>query len=280
MSQQNYNELDKEQLVALVQERDKDIIKKDQQIVKSESKAVALSSQLAIVNQNPDIAIRRQEMEYELAMARQFSASGAFKNMTPEQCYVVIKAGKEMGLKEMESMQALSIINGSVDFYGDKMIARLTGKGYKIEYENEITEKDKEQVTAKVTCPNGTVIRETAKCDDQIILKSQAAKFAMKNKLRFHAVRMIASFHLPHLFSAVTDIFTKDFHEYEEINTTKNNAVVPVVNHVPNSEELNMEMKGDDTEELVTRSEIAKEQQSAAEPKQEAKEEEIPEWAR
>lgn len=188
----------------------------EKQVVRSENKAVSYREMNELVNQFPSLAERKAEMDYYIAMARQFSASKAFKDYTPEQCYVMMKAGQEMGLQEVEAMQSLYIVNGSVKFYGDKMISRLTKQGYKIEYLDETPS----QVTVRVSKDN-EIFTETARADDQIMQNSKAAKFALKNKLRFHGVRMIASFHLPHLYGSVADEFSSDFTQYEIVENVK-----------------------------------------------------------
>lgn len=211
--------LTKEQLIELVSQKENELLKAQQQIVKSEHKAVALSDKLKLMETYPSLAEKKAEMEYYLEMAKQFSASKAFnKDYTPEQIFVIMKAGKEMGMQEVEALQSLYIVNGQVDFFGDKMIARITKAGYKIEYLNEIEEAAKAEVTVKVTSSDGKwTAQEKATAKDQIIMKSKAAQFALKNKLRFHAIRMIVSFHLPHLFGSVADQFSKEFHDWEDV---------------------------------------------------------------
>lgn len=161
---------------------------------------------------SPELAAQMAEMEFHLKMAERFIASKAFKAENAEQAYVIIKAGSEMGMKPVESMQALYCVNGAVKFHGDKMVSRITKAGYKIEY---LEETDK-SVVVKVTNENGFEAVEKVTDQDQIIQRSKAAGFAKKNKMRFHGVRMIASFHLPHLFSSVQDEFTSDFNEWED----------------------------------------------------------------
>lgn len=179
-----------------------------------------INRSLRVVEENqmykasPQLAEQMAEMEFQLKMAERFIASKAFKAQNAEQAYVMIKAGAELGLKPVEAMQALYCVNGAVKMYGDKMTARITKAGYKIQY---IDEKDTE-VTVKVTHVDGFEAMEKVTDKDQIIQNSKAAGFAKKNKMRFHGVRMIASFHLPHLFSSVQDEFTSDFTEWEAAN--------------------------------------------------------------
>lgn len=170
---------------------------------------------------SPELAAQMAEMEFHLKMAERFIASKVFKAENAEQAYVIIKAGSEMGMKPVESMQALYCVNGAVKFHGDKMVSRITKAGYKIEY---LEETDK-SVVVKVTNENGFEAVEKVTDQDQIIQRSKAAGFSKKNKMRFHGVRMIASFHLPHLFSSVQDEFTSDFNEWEEVNPKLGNGI-------------------------------------------------------
>ncbi len=145
------------------------------------------------------MAEQSADLNFQLKMARQLIASKAFPNMTPEQAFVILQAGKEMGMQPMESIKKLYIVNGAVGFHGSGMVSQLTSKGALIEYFNET----EHQVTARVYY-EGNVYEETATDKDQILLKSKAITFAKKNKLRYHAIRMILSFHLPHLAGSVS----------------------------------------------------------------------------
>lgn len=145
------------------------------------------------------MAEQSADLNFQLKMARQLIASKAFPNMTPEQAFVILQAGKEMGMQPMESIKKLYIVNGAVGFHGSGMVSQLTSKGALIEYVNETENK----VTARVYY-EGNVYEETATDKDQILLKSKAMTFAKKNKLRYHAIRMILSFHLPHLAGSVS----------------------------------------------------------------------------
>jgi hypothetical protein len=118
-----------------------------------------------------------------------------------------------MGMAPIESLQSLYIVNGAIDYYGDKMIARLTSLGYKVEYLDE----DATKVTVKIS-KNDEVYLETATIQDAVLQRSKAMSFAPKNKLRFHGVRMIASFYLPHHFKGVADLFTPAYNEYDKTN--------------------------------------------------------------
>lgn len=182
-----------------IAELKKQILEKDQQIVKSESKAVTFKEKMVEMELFPEIAKMNAMLEYELKMARKFVESKAFPNLTPEQAYVLIKAGKELGLTEMKSLGSLYVVNGNIGFWGSGLVSQLTKNGVKISYINETPN----QVTVKVNY-NGEVIEETAKDTDQILVKSKAMTYAKKNKMRFHGVRMIASFYLAHLLHGIS----------------------------------------------------------------------------
>ena len=177
-------------------------------------KALKVHEENQMYKASPELAAQMAEMEFQLKMAERFIASKAFKAVNAEQAYVIIKAGSEMGMKPVESMQALYCVNGAIKPYGDKMLAFIVKAGYKVEYLEE-TEKS---VKVKVTNKEGFEAVEIVRDDDQIIKTSKAAGFAKKNKMRFHGVRMIASFHIPHLFGSVQDEFTSDFTEWQEAN--------------------------------------------------------------
>lgn len=174
-----------------------------------------------MITASPEIAAQMAEMDFHLSMANRFVKAGAFKCKNAEEAYVKIKAGAEMGLKPVESMQALYIVNGAIKYWGDKMVAKITREGYKVEYLEE-TEKG---VKVRVYHPSEEInfdVTEEVKITDQGVAGGNAVKFSSKNKMRFHGIRMIASFHLPHLFSSVEDEFTQDFHETVPPRLTKN----------------------------------------------------------
>jgi len=215
-----YNNLEKEELIQIIEKKEKDILESQKKLVITADRMVELKSKLDLTNSFPLISERKAEMELMFDIAKKFSAAKAFKSdYSPEQIFVIMAAGKEMGMKEIESLNALYIVNGNIKFYGDKMISRLTKAGYKIEYLDE-TENE---VTVKVSNNFFSAVEKVRKTD-QILQTSKAAKFALKNKMRFHGVRMIASFHLPHLFSSVSDEFSSEFAEYTDMDERKNDT--------------------------------------------------------
>lgn len=192
-------------------ELDQSLIEKDKEIARLQKEITAITSRAMKVHEkntmlaaSPEISLKIAEMDYELRIADQFIKSGAFPSMTPEQAFTIIQAGKEMGMKPMESMNGLYIVKGSINPYGKAMVSRLVNHGYRIEYLNE-TEKS---VSVRVT-KGGFDVVEKVTDDDPILKRSNAMKISSRNKMRFHGIRMIINFHLAHIFSGVSDMFTE-----------------------------------------------------------------------
>jgi len=214
-------ELQPEVLQQMLEEKSKENIKLQELLNSAKEETLTIKTRALNVHEknrlyeaDPELAAEMARMEFQMNLADRFIKSGAFKAANKEQAFVVIKSGAEMGMKPVEAMQALYCVNGSVRFYGDKMLARITKAGYKTEYLNETAKG----VDVRVFHPSEDIdfdVTETVKDTDQILQRSKAAGFAKKNKMRFHGIRMIASFHLPHLFGSVADEFSNDFHEYE-----------------------------------------------------------------
>lgn len=229
------------------------ILEKDQKIAQLEKEKASLTNRSLAVHQKNEMLMSSEDVQQKMAMleyedkkinmqlkrAAQFAASKAFPTATPEQCLVLMQAGEEMGLSPIVSMNLLYVVNGHINPYGDKMLGYILSKGYKVEYKDEVTNHQNKNEESKVTVRiyNETEsYEETASSKDQIIIKSLvkgAASFALKNKLRFHAIRMIASFHLPHLFMGCGDNFSPDFDKWAEgetmkIKTKEGNTVVVI----------------------------------------------------
>src|SRR5680860_543132 len=199
---------DKERVLEL----EKLLIEKNKEINSLTSRALKVHQKNEMLVSDPAIAAKMAEMDYQLAIARQFIKSGAFPKMNPEQAFTIMRAGSEMGMSEIESLNSLYVVNGSIEPYGKAMVAILKNNGWNISYNDET----QSQVT--VTAKKGDEsITEVVTDKDQIIQRSKAAGFAKKNKMRFHGVRMILNFHLAHLIRSTSDLFDGQYHQYEEV---------------------------------------------------------------
>lgn len=184
-------------------------------LAKTKIRSVKVYEENNALKSNELVASKQKEMEYFLQMAKNFIQSGAFNAKNEYEAYVKIQAGQEMGLTPIESMNALYVVNGSINPYGKFMVARLGQHGYRVTYEDETDSG----VTVHVTGPDNFEAKEVVKATDQILQRSKAMGFAKKNKMRFHGVRMIINFHLAHLFGSLSDLFQEPYTEYEELQS-------------------------------------------------------------
>lgn len=69
-------------------------------------------------------------------MARVFHASGAIPKQldTPEKAFIVMQAGKELGIGPAESLRSFCIVNGKTDLYGAAVPARLHRAGLRVNW--------------------------------------------------------------------------------------------------------------------------------------------------
>ena len=131
-----------------------------------------------------------------------------------------MKAGTEMGMKPIQALNTLYIVKGKIEPYGKGMVAIITEKGGRVKYLDET----KDKCTVCVTY-QGEEYSETVTSSDPIIQNSKAAKISMRNKLRFHGVRMILNFQLPHLISSTSDLF-EGYHEEASTDDNGNTLIV------------------------------------------------------
>ena len=156
---------------------------------------ITLKQEIILNNDLPEELKReRAIMNYRMQIAKQFISGNAFAKMTPEQAFVIIEAGAEMGMKPMESMRDLCIINGGVGFYADGLINRVIGAGYAIHYLSETSEG----VTVNVV-KDDFDIKFPVSRNMEAFKSSKAIGFASLEKMRYHGVRHIVKFYLPHL---------------------------------------------------------------------------------
>lgn len=114
----------------------------------------------------------------------------------PAQALVKIQAGFEMGMAPVEAMNSLYIVNGKITIWGSAMTKRLREHGWKIEYEEKLSE-------ATVTISKGQErYSYTATMDELKKIKSRAAEFAGKDKLKWHAISRLIRFHVPEVLGA------------------------------------------------------------------------------
>lgn len=199
----NVEELSIENETTQILEEQMDNLRKEnlslkQEIVSLKSRAIKVYEQNQMLEASPEVSMQMAKLKYDLALAENFVRSGALPVNNAQQAYVVIKAGEEVGMSPMESIQSIYIVNGQLSFYGKNLAGRLTKLGYKIDFTNET----KDGVTVTIS-KNDFVESYEVKRNEQILQKSKAMTFAARNKMRFHGIRQIVNFHLAHLFSSI-----------------------------------------------------------------------------
>lgn len=118
-----------------------------------------------------NLAIRKSEtnvlnpVAYEQSklVAADFFQSGALPKhiQNPTQAFVTIVTGAEMGLKPMEAIQGLYIINGIITLWGKAVPRQLKKHGYKFKF------KDESQESCTVVVWKGSGFNAPAEDDEQ-----------------------------------------------------------------------------------------------------------------
>jgi len=128
------------------------------------------------------------------------------------QVMMIMQAGKEMGLKPMEALNALYIVNGSINLWGKSLIGRFREFGYQIQFTNE----KENTVTAEVTKGDEKYI-DTFTFDDADLsgwtkTKTGSLKFGWsrginrKRKLRYGVLSLIAHTYIPEVLGSAIGV--------------------------------------------------------------------------
>ena len=139
------------------------------------------------------------QLEQALRVATQFYKAGCFGKdvQSPEQAFVKIQAGAEMGLAPMESMNSLYIVNGKITMWGMALSKRLREYGWSIEY------LESSNSIAKVKITKGKESYEYTATPDEM-KNSNAYKFAPKDKLKWHALSRLVRFNVPEILGPIS----------------------------------------------------------------------------
>lgn len=150
---------------------------------------------------NPGL-ITHQEVNMINHLAQSFHKSGCFpasvKN--PEQALVIMMYGRDMGFSPTESFGSLYLVNGAVNIYGSALARIFTRNNYKIDY-NDSDDNSYCKVTVTNKLDPTESYSYTAKKEE--VSGGKAYKINGFNKLRYHGLRQILRFNLPHLTSLI-----------------------------------------------------------------------------
>lgn len=145
------------------------------------------------------------------------------------QAIVVMQTGFEMGMKPMEAIKSLYIVNGQVNVYGAATIRRLREHGYSVSYEMKTdgggscvatVTKGKEKYTETYSFDNAEKSGYTK--DSKGCLKvGWRLGINRMMKLRYGAVSMIIKSYLPEVMGSANDIVevAEDYPEIKEEKT-------------------------------------------------------------
>lgn len=214
------------------------------------------------------------QLEQALRIADKFHKAGCFgvdvKN--PEQAFVKIQAGAEMGMPPMEAMNSLYIVNGKVTIYGQALSKKLKEHGWNIEYQD----CDSEKATVVIT-KNGKTHEETATKEDLLKLNSRAVKFAPKDKLKWHALSRLVRFNVPEVLSGSISYVKEEFEdvpaeviEVESDNYVKLDDLLAEVEAIETMEQFNEFVSNMSTKAKVLLEEEVKKLREAAKKKKES----------
>lgn len=180
------------------------------------------------LSQTQNTAISYMDKSYVenvLLVANQFYQAKCFGSdvQNAHQAFVKIQAGAEMGMKPMEAMNSLYIVNGKITIWGSAQIKALRNHGWKVTF----PVSTKTDVTCRVE-KGDEVYEETYNIAD-LPAGSKAKGFAPMEKLRYHAVSRIIRFNLPEVLDIGT-IYSVE--EAEDMDKPE----LPKVSHVATAE--------------------------------------------
>ncbi len=160
-----------------------------------------------------------------LKMADHFYKAGCFGSdvQNAEQAFVKLQMGAEIGMQPMESLNSLYIIKGKVTVWGTAQGKILKNAGFKIKYEDQADNAGNPFACAVTVTRGDESYGYTATINE--IKNGQAAKFAPKEKLRYHALSRILRFDLPELLGGnvytAEEVTSGDWIEGEVVNSQK-----------------------------------------------------------
>ena len=121
--------------------------------VKAEKQETGLATKQASVGMGK-FGVELQSMDDLWRFAKLVAASGlAPKGMeSPEKIAIAVQAGMEIGLKPMQALQSMAVVNGRPAVWGDAVLGLCLGTGQVEQYRpEEIGEKGKDSYGFKVT---------------------------------------------------------------------------------------------------------------------------------
>lgn len=182
-----------------------------------------------IRSDDPNAIFSPEGLKRMLAVCEHFRQSQAlptsYKN--PQSVLMAIQAGRELGMKPIESINGMMVINGQIKLWGTALTGRITQLGYKIKW-GECTAQN---ASVSVIDPDGvetgveTYTIEDAKTAG--LLGKQNWRGHAKTMLRWRVLSNCIKFNFPHLlqgYSLVEDDDNVDHIQGEKEIVQQDNA--------------------------------------------------------
>lgn len=130
------------------------------------------------------------------------------KGLNAEQALVIMQFGSELGIKPFTSLQSIYIVNGKLVLYGSMVVSRLTQEGWKVEYEDIVTDIDDTNACILTVSKGKDIYSET-----YTFKMARESGYTGSNKpgwtkgtnrklkLRYGAVSVLLKTKLPHLLN-------------------------------------------------------------------------------
>jgi len=153
-------------------------------------------------------------------MADTLHKAGCFSGdiQNPQQAFVKIQAGAEMGLTPMEAMSDTALIKGNLTFHGKGLVKRFRKYKYKMEYKDETADG----VTVYVDNGQENYTEKVLKTE-VMAMDGHAIKKDPKSKMRYHGLARIARQYIPEILGSISyvadEVIDGDFQDVKPVAT-------------------------------------------------------------
>lgn len=152
------------------------------------------------------------------------------------QAIMIMQAGYEMGLKPVEALQSICIINGKLSLYGETAIAKVVQAGHNVEFLNCTDKTATCRITRgddKTRFMENTFTMEMAKARG--FTRNSSYSSGPENMLKFKAFHMTAKFIVPDAFHnlPIAEVLEAEAVETRQSIAPPKDILPPKVNVVP-----------------------------------------------
>lgn len=224
---------------------------------------------------DPNAIFSPEGLKQALTVCQHFMASQALPQSykTPQAVLMAIQAGRELGMKPIESINGMMVINGQIKLWGTALTGRITQLGYRIKWGDCTAEA----ANVSVVDPNGnetgveTYTIEEAKTAG--LLGKQNWRGHAKTMLRWRALGNCIKFNFPHLlqgYSLVEDDDNVDQVQGDRVIINQDNASQLLNKKKEDGGVRITDVKNDGTVTMARGEKPAEEPKKPEEPKEES----------